>query len=141
MNENSGDVGNQDVNKTVFFDDNNIKSGKLKIVVEGYPLKEDDFDTLVNSGTGLHEWSIRFLLITIGGVVMLIAKSIGFFINFSSIKDKNNITLEINNYEWISILISLLLCVIFIILEKLIKNKKDKLIRKIKEFFISAKND
>jgi hypothetical protein len=141
MNETPGDIGNQDLDKTVFYDGNNIKSGKLKIVVEGYPLKEDDFDTLVNSGTGLHEWSIRFLLITIGGIVLLFAKSIDFFINFSSIKDKNNITLEIKNYEWISIVISLSLFGIFLFLEKLIKNKKDKLIRKIKEFFKSAKND
>jgi hypothetical protein len=60
MNENPGDLVNQDVNKTVFYDGNNIKSRKLKIVVEGYPLKEDDFDILVNSGTGLNKQKKMF---------------------------------------------------------------------------------
>src|SRR5450759_1116013 len=115
MPEDSKNIVNQDVQETLRFDEHNIKSGRLKIEVEAYPLHENDFETLVESGKGATDWAIRFLLIAIGSIIIFIAKVIQFIVAFNAAENKNNVTLQVQKYEWISILISIVLFIILII--------------------------
>lgn len=140
MTENPQNIGNQELSETIKFNERSIKSGCLKIEVEGYPLKEDDFDTLVQPGAGFFEWSRRVLLITIGSSIILVAKIIQFISEFNAAIDKNIVSLKIEKFEWIAISIALVLCLLLFLGGLCFKNRKEKLIKKIKQHFKSAKN-
>ncbi len=134
-------IENQDLRETLVVDGHNIQSGQVKIQVEGYPILESDFERLVNSGAGWKEWARRLLLISIGAIIIFVAKIIDFFISYDSAQDKNDISLDFKNYELIALVISLLLCALFWGIGSQYKNKKDQLITKIKEHFKSVSND
>ena len=140
MSKKQANIENQILDKTIVFDSDDIQSGQLKLKVNAYPIPESEFEKLINSGSGLKEWSKGFLLMSLGALILVIAKVIDFFKNFSEIKDKNNVELKIENYEIIALSISIGLCLLFFLTGLVFKNKKDQLISKIKDHFNSAGN-
>lgn len=134
-------IENQDLNETVVIDGNNIPSGQLKLQIDGYPISESEFERLTSSGAGSKEWARRLLLISIGGLILLLAKVIAFFISYNNATDKNEVNLEFQNYEVISLCISLILCLLLFGIGEIRKNKKDKLISKIRNHFNSIGNE
>lgn len=105
-----------------------------------YPIQESEFERLINAGAGLKEWSRRFLLISLGAFIVVLAKAIDFLIRYNYIDDRNNVQLEIKNYELIALALSVGLCLLFLIFGLVAKNKKDQLISKIKNHFNSGGN-
>ena len=131
----SKDIKNKDIDETIVFDQDEIKSGKFKLKVDFYPIPESEFETLIGLGTGLKGWIGRLFLIIFGSLIVLIAKYIDFQIKYSNADDKNKILLEIESYEYIAIGITLAFILIFFLVSTIYKNKKDKLISKIKKHF------
>lgn len=140
MNEVQQNIENQNLSKPLVFDANNIKSGYLKIEVEGYPLQESDFETIIRSDNTPREWAFRLLFGAIGYLIILIVKIIEFIIAFGKAENKNNVTSKIGNYEWIIILVLILSFIVLISIGKYSKTRKDKLVIKIRDHFKSAKN-
>lgn len=140
MSKKQPNIENQDLDKTIVFDSDDIQSGQLKIKVNAYPILEGEFERLINSGSGLKEWSRRFLLISLGALIIVIAKVIDFSRNFSKMQDKNDVDLKIENYELIALSISIGLCILFFLAGLIFRNKKDQLISKIKGHFNSDGN-
>lgn len=140
MEENKRNIKNKNFDQTLTIDDNKIKGGQLKVIVEAFALQERDFETLISPGGGFYEWSKNFLLISIGAVIVVIAKLGAFLVEFTSAKDKNDVTWGIEKYEWYSVGIAFVLFVLLLAAGLIFKNRKDKLVTKIREFFKSARN-
>jgi hypothetical protein len=135
MNERSKNLEGQKINETVILDDNTIVSGQLKTKVDVYPLKESDYEILVNQGGGFKGWATRFIYISLGGLILLIAKTGVYFYTIFISTNKNDVDWDIEDYEWISVLISFGFFVLLLVLGFIFKNKKDKLIKKMKKYF------
>ena len=56
-----------------------------------YPIQESEFERLINAGAGLKEWSRRFLLISLGAFIVVLAKAIDFLIRYNYIDDRRQI--------------------------------------------------
>lgn len=132
------EVKNQNLTESITYDGKEISTGRVKILNEAYPLQESDFEKLISPGLGFNDWSRRFILISLGAIVIFISKISNFLYNFGSHKDKNEAILDIKDYEWIAILISLGLSVLLFVFGCIFKNKRDRIIEHIKNFYKSA---
>lgn len=133
-------IENQDIKETIVFDAENIQSKRLRIEVDAYPVQERDFEILINFGSGLKEWSRIFFLSGLGAIVISLAKAVDFLSSFRAAKDKNRLELKIEDYEFYALVISLGISLLLFLGSLCWKNKKDKLIGKIKNHFKSVKN-
>jgi len=140
MSEEPQNITNQNLHKTIVFDENKIKSGDLKIEVEAYPLQESDFETIIRSDNTPREWAFRLLFGALAYIIILIVKIIDLLIAFGKAVNKNDVSSKIVNYDWISIIVLIISFFVLIIIGKYFTTRKDKLVKKIRNHFKSAKN-
>lgn len=126
--------------------DETFDASGLDVPIEGFFMKEKRYGltplehkTLSESETKLREWSKRFLLISIGLGLTLVSKVIWFLFKFNNADDteKQNLKIDIENWEFIYLCIGAGLSLILFILSctKLDNSERKKLMKKIKNYF------
>lgn len=126
--------------------DKTIDASGMDVPIEGFFMKEKRYGLtplehkiLSESETKLREWSKRFLLISIGLGLTIISKLIWFLIKFnnSETEEKNELKIDIENWELTYLGIGLGLSLILFILSctKLDSSDRKNVMKKIKQYF------
>jgi len=127
--------------QTFIPDIGSIRCGDLKMHVNYYPLTEYHFEQLSGYGGGLKEWSYHFFIAGLGVFFVCCAKIIAFVYSYSFEEDKDHSSIVPEPYEWISLVLAAVLGISCYTLSYFFKNKKDKLIEAIQNYFNSDRND
>lgn len=118
----------------------------MNVPIEGFFMKEKRYaltplehKVLSESDSKFKEWSKRFLLISIGLGLTMFSKLVWFIIQFKSAseKEKTDLEIDIENWEFIYLLIGLTLSIILYIISKtsIDNGERKKVMKKIKEYF------
>ena len=133
----------QTINHILKFDDEDVKDHDIGIIRQPYLLEKSAFQTLSKQSTGLKKWAEIFLLISLGLFINILSKIISFLYSFSTIEnicDKIDLVIEVETWEYISLLIAFGIGAVLILFSLIFRNEKEDLIRKIKEFFKGGRN-
>lgn len=123
-----------------------IDASGMQVPIEGFFMKEKRYGLtplehkiLSESETKLREWSKRFLLISVGLGLTTLSKLIWFLTEFNEANDeqKQNLKIEIENWELIYLGIGLSLSLILYLLSctKLDNSERKNVMKKIKQYF------
>lgn len=116
-----------------------ITTNSFFVKEKRYLLTPLEHRILSESETKLRKWSERFFLISIGLALTIISKTISFLIKFSNTDTSGRQTISINieNWEFIYLVSSILLSIILWLLSctKLDNSDRKKLMKKIKSYF------
>lgn len=114
------------------FDGENIKKGVSKVKLFSYPIYKEQLDILTEPGAGFKGWAIRFILISLGSFSIIATKWIEFSYYFNDKRSDKDFKLDIDQHEINNALFCVVVAFILFGLGFFFKNKKDKLIEKIK---------
>jgi hypothetical protein len=129
--------------------DETMDASGMGVPIAGFFMKEKRYGLtplehkiLSESDTKLREWSKRFLLISIGLGLTSLSKLIWFLTEFNRVDDKQkqNLEIEIENWELIYLGIGFGLSLILYLLSctKLDNSERKNVMKKIKQYFDGA---
>lgn len=132
---------NEQHEQPITVDGRLTRMNTIKILKPIYPLDENDFNILVRGNSGFKEWAKNLGFATLGWSIKLISVFMVFIMAITVATDKNNVVLQFEKWEFIAIIISLIIIGVLYLLGTKVKSNKDKLIGKIKNHYSVNNND
>lgn len=126
---------NEQVNQKIVLKKDEIQTKEILILQRAYPLDEHNFNKLLKKSSGCKDWAQKFLFLSIGWGIKILSAFIVFLTAYHTAQVKNNIVLDIKDWELYSIVIGIVIWLILFFVGKYVKDEKDILIEKINSFY------